>query len=143
MTFDKLKGLFSYLPIIVFLIIVLHHCYWIFQANLSPWLGGGYGMFSTTDYGPSRYIMVYGLEDNIIKEQIEIPESFSNVARKLRSLPNINNLQELALEMENYLRLSQYGFPHFRIEVWSTRYHKKTLIPSFYLLNKLDHKLVR
>ena len=61
---SKQKWLLSYLPIILFVIIAVHHFYWVHYSHLSPWLGGGYGMFSTTDYGPSRYTNVYALRDN-------------------------------------------------------------------------------
>jgi len=140
MIYDKLKWLFSYLPILLFIVIVLHHYYLVRFENLSPWLGGGYGMFSTTDYGPSRYIKAYGLKDNIIKEEIKIPLKHSKVARKLRSLPSTSNLQDLALDIDDYLKSTQHSYPHIRIEVWSSHYDKKSLIPTFNLLNVINHK---
>jgi len=63
--------------------------------QLSPWLGSGYGMFSTTDYGPSRSIKVFTLSYDIIQEQIEIPEHLSQLSKQVRSLPDNKNITNL------------------------------------------------
>ena len=140
MSFIKQKWLFSYLPIILFVVIAGHHFYWVQHAHLSPWLGGGYGMFSTTDYGPSRYIRIYALKDNIIQEQIEIPERLLMLARKTRGLPDDENLRSLALAIENYLNANQHGYPVIRIEVWSSLYDTETLHPTYLRLNMIDYQ---
>ena len=111
MTIVRQKGLLHYLPVIVFVMIVAHHFYWVHQAHLSPWLGGGYGMFSTTDYGPSRYIRIYGLQDDVIQEEIEVPSKFAKQARAVRSLPHDNNILDFAFLIENYLNSGQHGYP--------------------------------
>jgi hypothetical protein len=140
MTLDKQKWLFSYSPIIIFAVIAAHHFYWVHHAHLSPWLGGGYGMFSTTDYGPSRYIRVYALQDKIIQEEIEIPERLSMLARKTRGLPDNKNIRSLALAIENYLDDNQYGYSVIRIEVWSSQYDTETLRPTYQKLNMIDYQ---
>ena len=143
MTFVKQKWLFNYSPIILFVVIAAHHYYWVHHAHLSPWLGGGYGMFSTTDYGPSRYIRVYGLRDNIIQEEIEMPEWLFMLARKTRGLPDDKNVLSLALEIENYLDTNQHGYPVIRIEVWASQYHTETLRPTYHKLNMIDYQSSR
>ena len=140
MALVKQKWLFNYSPIILFVVIAAHHYYWVHHAHLSPWLGGGYGMFSTTDYGPTRYIRVYALQDNIIQEQIEIPERLTMLARKTRGLPDDNNVRSLALEIENYLNAHQHGYPLIRVEVWTSQYDTETLRPTYQKLNMIDYK---
>ncbi len=143
MIFNNQKWLLSYLPIILFVSIAAHHFYWVHYAHLSPWLGGGYGMFSTTDYGPSRFIRVYALRDNIIQEEIEIPESLSMLARSVRGLPDDKNVLSLALAIENYLVTNQHGYPVIRVEVMSSQYDKETLHPTYQRLNAIDYQTSR
>ena len=140
MTLVKQKWLLSYSPIILFAVIAANHFYWVHQAHLSPWLGGGYGMFSTTDYGPSRYIKVYALQDNIIQEEIEIPEYLSMLARKTRGLPDDKNVLSFALAIENYLNANQHGYPVIRIEVLNSHYDSETLHPTYKKLNVIDYQ---
>jgi hypothetical protein len=140
MTLVKQRWLFSYLPIILFVVIAAHHFYWVYHSDLSPWLGGGYGMFSTTDYGPSRYIRVYALRDNIIQEEIEIPERLFMLARRTRGLPDDKNLLSLAMAIENYLDANQHGYPVIRIEVRASIYDTETLRPAYQRLNIIDYQ---
>lgn len=140
MTLVKQKWMFSYLPIILFVAIAAHHFYWVHHGHLSPWLGGGYGMFSTTDYGPTRYIRVYALQDNIIQEQIEIPERLTMLARKTRGLPDDKNIRSLALAIENYLNANHHGYPLIRVEVWTSQYDTETLRPTYQRLNMIDYQ---
>lgn len=97
-------------------------------------------MFSTTDYGPSRFIRVYVLRDNIIQEEIEIPERLSMLARKVRGLPDDKNVLSLALAIENYLDTNQHGYPVIRVEVMSSQYNKETLHPTYQILNTMDYQ---
>ena len=143
MVFNRQKWLLSYFTIILFLAIAAHHFYWVHHAHLSPWLGGGYGMFSTTDYGPSRYIKVYALRDNIIQEEIEIPERLSMLARKVRGLPDDKNILSLALAIENFLDTNQHGYPVIRIEVLTSQYDAETLHPTYQRLNAIDYRTSR
>lgn len=134
------RSILNYLPIFIFVLIVVHHFYWVDQAHLSPWLGGGYGMFSTTDYGPTRYVKAYGLRDNIIQEEIEVPQQFAMQARATRGLPSDNNILKLALSIENYLDSNQHNFPVIRVEIWTSQYDKDTLHPTYLKLKALDYK---
>ena len=140
MSFVKQNWLLNYLPVVIFLLIAAHHFYLVHHAHLSPWLGGGYGMFSTTDYGPSRFVRVYGLQDNIIQEEIEIPSRYSKLARKVKGLPGNELVLEMASAIEDYLDSNQHGFPVIRVEVWATKYDTETLEPAYQKLNSIDYK---
>jgi len=135
-----IKYTLSYLPILLFLLISGHHFYLVHNHQLSPWLGGGYGMFSTTDYGPSRFIKVVTLNNDIIQEEIEIPEHLSQLSKQVRSLPDNKNITNLAIKLENYLAINQHSAPFIRVEIWKTDYDSETLKPSYQKLNALDYK---
>jgi hypothetical protein len=135
-----IRGSLSYLPVFLFIAITIHHFYLVQNHNLSPWLGGGYGMFSTTDYGPSRFIKSFVLKDNVIQEEIEIPEHLSSLGKRVRSLPDKKNMKNLAVKLEYYLAVNQHSFPIIRVEIWSTRYEPKTLKPTYQKLSTIDHQ---
>lgn len=99
-------------------------------------------MFSTTDYGPSRFIKSFGLKNNIIQEQIEIPDQLSSLSKRVRSLPDKKNIKKLSIELENYLAFNQHTFPIIRVEIWQTHYAPETLKPSYQILNTIDYQTV-
>ena len=135
-----IKHTLSYLPILLFLLISGHHFYLVHKHQLSPWLGGGYGMFSTTDYGPSRFIKVFTLNKKIIQEEIEVPEHLSQLSKQVRSLPNNTNIKNFAIKLENYLTINHHSAAFIRVEIWKTNYDSETLKPSYQKLNTLDYK---
>ena len=137
----KQRHLLHYLPVIVFFLIAANHFYLVKTAHLTPWLGGGYGMFSTTDYGPSRFIKVYGVKNSVIQEDIEIPEQLSMLARKVRGLPDNKNVGLFAEAIASYLQDNQHSFPVIRIEVLTTQYQPETLRPTYHKLNMIDHQV--
>ena len=55
-------------------------------AGLSPWKGGGFGMFSTTDDAGRRYVRVFvtAVERS---EEIAIAPSLEDAARRAAVLP--------------------------------------------------------
>jgi len=50
-------------------------------AGLSPWKGGGFGMFSTTDDGGRRYVRIFVTAPER-SEEISIAPSLENAARR-------------------------------------------------------------
>ena len=55
-------------------------------AGLSPWKGGGFGMFSTTDDGGRRYVRVFVTAPER-SEEISIAPSLEDAARRAAVLP--------------------------------------------------------
>ena len=100
---------------------------------LSPWLGGGFGMFSTTDAPSRRHLHAVALREGL-REEIELPEALSLFVRKAKSFPSEARLRALARELEAHLR--EEGDPHaapleaIAISVYRTRFDRETLAPS-------------
>jgi len=68
------------------------------KSELTPWKGGGFGMFSSIDSARTRYLKLYlETEDKLIP--IEPPSSLNQLVIKTRSLPTLNNLNYLVYSL--------------------------------------------
>lgn len=100
---------------------------------ISPWLGGGFGMFSTTDAPSRRHLHAVALREGL-REELELPEVLRLSVRKAKSFPSERRLRALARELEAHLR--ETGDPHaapleaITITVYRVRFDRETLAPS-------------
>lgn len=75
-------------------IIALLQIYLVRTASLSPWKGGGFGMFSTVDSSEARFLRIY-LVTEVDEIPILVPDSLNPLARKARTIPTLQNLTGL------------------------------------------------
>jgi hypothetical protein len=66
-----------------------------FGAQLSPWKGGGFGMFSTNDHGAFRSVRVLAL-GAAGEERVEVPPELRRAELRVRELPSERALGALA-----------------------------------------------
>lgn len=126
----------NWLPVVLFLGMATCHLYLRYQHDLSPWLGAGFGMFSTTDSVSARQVVVYGLDANGFGRELAIPEELSEEAKRVQALPStvmlkrfVTKLHAQRLESDCYV-ISGCVFDQYRIEIWRARYDKETLLPD-------------
>ena len=95
-------------------------------AGLSPWKGGGFGMFSTTDDGGRRYVRVFvtGVDRS---EEIAIAPSLEDAARRAAVLPRDAELSRLARRVVDRERRYQRHVDAVRIQTWRIEYARDTL----------------
>ena len=108
--------------------------------GLSPWKGGGFGMFSTLDARPFRYVRVY-LTAPERSEELAIPASLEDAAAAAEILPTDAQLERLALRIVERERSRDRAVAQVRIEVWRAEFARDSLAPSTRLLR--DYTLVR
>ena len=77
------------------LLVAAVHFVLVFSRDLSPWKGGGFGMFSTVDSPGARYLKAYLVFEHG-EMQIDIPRRLKREARLVRTLPSVENLDTLA-----------------------------------------------
>jgi hypothetical protein len=100
---------------------------------LSPWLGGGFGMFSTTDSPARRHLHAVALRPGL-QEELEIPEDLEFEVRKAVGLPTRHRLEAMARSLEIFLR--DFGDPDagpleaISIGVYRVRFDRGTLAPT-------------
>ena len=98
-------------------------------AGLSPWKGGGFGMFSTTDDAGRRHVRVF-VSASERSEELAIPPSLQDLASRAAVLPTNAALSRLARGV--VARESRYRRPvdTVRIETWRVDYAPGTLAAS-------------
>jgi hypothetical protein len=84
-------------------------------CQLSPWLGGGFGMFSTVD---ARDVRVLRLEPGGERE-VALPRAFDDEADRAATLPTDARLRALARAVAE--RPGNAGAA-LRVEVWEARF---------------------
>lgn len=68
------------------------------SRNLSPWKGGGFGMFSTVDSPSARFVRVY-LTVAHQELAVAVPPHLGQVARELRTLPTRSRIEHFTVEL--------------------------------------------
>ena len=86
-------------------------------AGLSPWKGGGFGMFASVDGLPFRWLRVY-LTAPERSEELAMPLSLEADARRVLTWPHDQALDRLARAV--VARERRHGRPvdEVRIQVW-------------------------
>ena len=86
-------------------------------SGLTPWKGGGFGMFSTVDDAARRHVRIF-VEAPDRSEEMAVPPSLERLASDAALLPTRSNLDRLidgvaARELRNDRQVT-----HVRVEVY-------------------------
>ena len=95
--------------------IVLAH-----TAGLSPWLGGGFGMFATIDSRGERHIAILA-ESPGLQRELDLPEELEDLAERVRALPSEDRLTALAREIAAIEVERIPGLEVIQLQLWHTR----------------------
>ena len=95
-------------------------------AGLSPWKGGGFGMFSTTDDAGRRHVRVF-VSAPERSEEIAISPSLEDAAARAAVLPTDAELSRLARRVVERERRYRRPVETVRIETWRIEYAPDTL----------------
>ena len=104
MSVGRLKSATVYAAPILLVLVAVSHAYLVLQHDLSPWKGGGFGMFSTVDKHEARWFRVY-LQTDVGSVVPEFPLAFDSRKALLRrgkelgALPTRTALDEFAHEL--------------------------------------------
>ncbi len=133
-----MKKAILYLPTLLLVAIAVNQLILANFFSLSPWLGGGYGMFSTADVGSNRHIHIYAKSEGIIKELI-YPKELSDLALRTKSFPtdrNLNKFTRTIAQIEDDSALKS-----IEIQVWKSHFKTYSLDPSSKILRSVELKL--
>ena len=101
--------------------------------DLSPWKGGGFGMFSTNDHGAFRQVRVVEVAAGS-ERRVALPEELERLVRHVREVPREANLRRLGAALrEHSPRLAV-----LRVEVWRTEFAATDLAPTRVLVASLE-----
>jgi hypothetical protein len=102
-------------------------------SGLSPWKGGGFGMFSTTDDSGRRHVKVFVSAPDR-SEEIAISPSLEDAAARAAVLPSDGRLARLARQVVERERRNHRPVETVRIENWRVVYAPGTLTATLQLL---------
>jgi hypothetical protein len=94
------------LPVLLMVGVALSQIGVAWVGGLSPWKGGGFGMFSTVDSPAARFLRIYLVTDDG-EIPVLIPDAYQEAARKLCTVANLREAKELlaALAGTNWVGL--------------------------------------
>jgi len=125
-----------YLPVALLVVTAVLQIILVYRAHLSPWLGGGFGMFSTTDMWTRRQRHVCARSPGVRRE-MSIPPQLGRMAREALALPTPAHLRRLALATAAELTDDE-PVKAIEVQIWAPRFDRETLAPSSTLLAALE-----
>jgi len=133
------QGVSGWLPVALLLAGVSHHFWQVSQHQISPWLGGGFGMFASTDMPSARHVHIMVRYADGSEHEVALGETYQDALERARGLPSMARLQHAAEAAFRALEAAPgIDFPtpprELRIEVWRTTYAAGTLKPADTLL---------
>ena len=128
------------LPVSVLAVVACAQVTLATTAGLTPWKGGGFGMFSTTDDGGRRYVRVFvsGVERS---EEVAISPSLQDAARRAAALPRAAELWRLARRVVERERQHRRPVDTVRIETWRIEYAPDTLAATTRLTREFVYRV--
>jgi len=92
-----------YLLSVVLLTVGGVHYAFVTQSGLTPWKGGGFGMFSTVDSGATRRLVIMA-EAGGVMHRVVIPQRLQRLARATRLFPSNSRVESLAHQIMSECR---------------------------------------
>lgn len=114
------------LPVVLLVVVAAVQVTLVVTAGMSPWKGGGFGMFSTTDDSGRRYVRIF-VRAVGRSEEIAISRSLEDAARRAAVLPRDAELSRLARRVVAHERRHDRPVDTVRIETWRIDYARDTL----------------
>jgi hypothetical protein len=112
------------------------------HVQLTPWKGGGFGMFSTLDHAPFRGVDVV-VEAPDRSEALSIPPSLEEAAARAVNCPADWLLRQLAEGIAARERRHQRPVSRVRLTVWGTHFDTTTLAAHERTIRTYVHDPIR
>ena len=120
---------FWYLPSLLLILIASNQLRLVFTTSLSPWWGGGFGMFATTDGWATRHLHAFAIRPGVRRE-LAIPLSLRKMVERVLTLPSDAQLQALAHQFADEPTPDEGPLEAIELQVWATQFDPTTLMPS-------------
>jgi hypothetical protein len=117
------------LPVVLLIAVASSQIVLSRTSQLSPWKGGGFGMFSSLDSGSFRFVRLFA-EAPERSEELELSPSLEDLAARAALLPSDRRLERLA--RATVAREQRRGQPvaSVRVEVWRNAFAPGSLRSS-------------
>lgn len=125
------------LPSALLVVVALHQIFLAETQGLSPWSGGGFGMFSSVDAGSTRHLHAFQMRPGLHRE-IRPPAFLRDEVRRMLTLPSPERMREVALILAGVPTSDHAAPASILLQVWHTRYDPESLAAKGYILRELE-----
>lgn len=81
------RAVIASLPSVLLCLVALHQAYRVAREGLTPWKGGGFGMFSTIDSQAERFVRLFVTTEAGETLAVPIPDEYRRQVDRARLLP--------------------------------------------------------
>jgi len=113
-------------PAALLLLVAFFQIYLARTAWLTPWKGGGFGMFSTTDGNANRYLRVF-VSAPERSEELLLRGRLDELASRAQAFPSEFLLKKLAEEIVQEQKSRSLPVQSIQIQVWRIQYAREYL----------------
>jgi hypothetical protein len=130
---NALQRICHMLPIALLVVVATCQIALVQVAGLSPWSGGGFGMFSTLDHGSQRHLHAFLVRPGLRREVLP-PASLVDAVKRALTLPTDARLHALAGALAEIPTPDHGDATAVQVQVWRTRFDSETLAPTSHIL---------
>jgi hypothetical protein len=125
-------------PSLCLILVAVVQIYLARVANLAPWKGGGFGMFSTTDRTSDRQmrILITTLERT---EELELVGKLKKLGNRVRAFPSEYFLKILAETIVQEMQSGGLPVDKVEIEISRIEYRQNDLKPHYINICRFDY----
>jgi len=125
-----------FLPALLLVAVALTQIALARHAQLSPWLGGGFGMFASTDGWRQREVRALALRDGLRRPLLPMRDAPA-ASRRAAALPSESNLRALAHALAPLPSRDEAVLRAIELQVFGVRFDPDTLARRPILLREL------
>ena len=118
-----------WLPALLLTLVASNQLRLATTKGLSPWSGGGFGMFSSTD-SPGRRHLHALVQNESIRREVALPADLEETVRRATTLPNRRRLGRLAAELAALESRGPIRWDEIELQVWAADYGRRSLAPD-------------
>lgn len=135
-TADRLRAV---LPVLLLVLVAGHQIRLARMTQLTPWKGGGFGMFSTTDGLSHRRLRIV-VRGPGRAEELLVPNGLRKLAARAAALPDATRLDRPARAIAEDQSAAGGPVESIEIDVLGTSYARKTLFATERILASHHHR---
>jgi hypothetical protein len=133
-----LANRFALVPVFLLLTIAGTQIYLALSKDLTPWKGGGFGMFSTTDGNMFRALRVF-VSAPQRSEELLLKGNLEDLAVSAQMFPSDRLLRKLAKAIKKDQQKRRLPVVKIEIDVWRLEFDKDTLQPHGRIIRKYSY----
>lgn len=126
-----------YVPSVLLCLVAANQQRLVSTTALSPWAGGGFGMFSTAEMRGNRHLHAFALRPDIRRE-LAIPAGLHRQVQQVLAFPSEAALHALAMKLAEIPTPDSGPVAAIEIQIWATCFARETLQPSGVLLHIVE-----